>query len=154
MRIAFAGALALDPEARRAVPTPSPSAQERSKQVAVRNLARHIFLERDLGSDSRAPTVDQFLVVARDDHAVMVTAEVRHVADRFQCILREYECAAFHPLEAAKDLQDVFSVIGNMHRLAVDANVLEALDRLPCVGVDDDYGAFRRFLVQFGDEHF
>ena len=133
---------------------PTPFARARSKRGDVRNLPRHIPLRADLGSDRRAAAVDQFLVIARDDHAVMVTTEVRHIADRFQGILREHECATFQPLEAAEDLQDVLSVIGNVHRLAVDADVLEALDRRPGGGIDDNYGAFRRFLVQLGDKHF
>ena len=111
-------------------------------------------LRADLGSDRRAAAVDQFLVVARDDHAVMVTTEVWHIADGLQGILREYECATFQSLEATEDLQDVLSVIGNVHRLAVDTDVLEALDRRPGGGIDDNYGTFRRLLVQLGDKHF
>ena len=104
-------------------------------------------------SHGRAAAVDKLLIVARDDHAVMVTAEVREIADRLQRILREDEGSALHALEAAEDRQHIFSVVGNMHGLGVDADILEALDRRPRVGVDDDDGALRRLLVQLRDEH-
>ena len=106
---------------RRAVPTP-----RRKEQASRRSKLGTPHL-----SDGCAAAVDQFLVVARDDHAVVVAAEVRHIADWLQGILCEYECATFQPLEAAKDLQDVLSVVGNVHRLAVDPDILEALDRRP-----------------------
>ena len=104
-------------------------------------------------SHGRAAAVDKLLVVARDDHAVMVTAEVREIADRLQRILGEDEGSALQALEAAEDRQHIFSVIGNVHGLSVDADILEALDGCPRVGVDDDDGALRGLLVQFGDEH-
>jgi NADPH-dependent FMN reductase len=43
------------------------------------------FLEYD-SSDGGAAAVDEFFVVAWYDHAVVVPPEIRHVADRLQCI--------------------------------------------------------------------
>src|SRR5258708_10969855 len=104
-------------------------------------------------SDGRGATVDQLLIVARRDHAVVVAAEVRHVSDGLQSVLLEDERPALEPLETTEDLEDVLAVVGRRHRLAVDADVVEALDSLPRRSVDDQHRASRRLTMQLRHEH-
>ena len=81
--------------------------------------------------------MDQFLGVARYDHAIMVAAEIRQISDRLEGILGEDKGATFQTLEPAEDLKHVFAIVARRHCLAIDSHVVEPLDRLPSVSVDD-----------------
>src|SRR5262245_28156119 len=107
-----------------------------------------------MGSDSGAATVNEFPVIARDNHTIVMAAEIWHVTDRLERILPEDKRPSFQTLESAEYLQDVLAIVARRHRLAVDADFVEPLDRLPCRCVEDQYGTSRRFLMQFRDEHF
>src|SRR5215471_8438546 len=96
-----------------------------------------VVTPREIVSDGGAATVNKFLVIARNDHTVMMAAEIRHVADRLKRILPEDKRSCFQTLESAKYLQDVLAVVARRHRLAVDADIVEPLDRLPCRRVDN-----------------
>jgi hypothetical protein len=81
--------------------------------------------------------MNKFLVIARNDHTIMVAAEIRHVADRLKRILPEDERSSFQTLESAEYLQDILAVVARRHCLAVDPDVVEPLDCLPCRCVND-----------------
>src|SRR5262249_61910545 len=96
-----------------------------------------VFPPREIVSNGGATTVNKFLVIARNDHTIMVAAEIRHVADRLKRILPEDKRPSLQTLESAEYLQDVLAVVARRHRLAVDADIVEPLDRLPCRRVDN-----------------
>jgi hypothetical protein len=56
--------------------------------------------------------VDQFLSIARDDHAIMVAAEVGHVPARFERVLPKREDSRLQPLKPAEDGEDNRVLIG------------------------------------------
>src|SRR5260370_28380503 len=77
-------------------------------------------------SDGRGATVDQLLIVARRDHAVVVAAEVRHVSDGLQSVLLEDERPSLAPLETTEDLENVLAGVGRPHRLSVHPDRVRA----------------------------
>src|SRR5262245_9809078 len=105
--------------------------------VSPRNRVSLVASGPDQKSDGAAPAPLQVLDLARHDDAIVVAAEVRHVADRLERVLRKDEDPRLHPLEAAEDLQDVLPVVGHVRGLAVGAHVAELLDDLPALGVHD-----------------
>lgn len=59
----------------------------------------------------RAAAVPQMLNLCWNYHAIVVTAEIRQVTKRLECILRENEYAAGQSLETTEDLKDIFAII-------------------------------------------
>ena len=92
-----------------------------------------------------APAVYQLFHLGGYYYAIVMAAKIRQHPDRFQRVLRKDKDSALQPLEAAKDLQYVFSVVSHRHRLAVRRDVLELLNNLPIAGIHYAAAALGRF---------
>src|SRR5690349_6586111 len=88
-----------------------------------------------------------------------MAAEIGEVADRLEVLtagcsrfLGVNKESARQALEAAEDLQHIFAVVGDGHRLAIGAKVPELRLRLPRFRVKDVGMAGGRIFFENGDE--
>ena len=87
--------------------------------------------------DRAATTEFHLLHFGGYDDAVVVSAEVGHVADLFKGILAEDKGTGFHSLESREDHQGIFSIIGGGCSLGIDSNISELFNDFPILGCYD-----------------
>ena len=104
--------------------------------------------------DRAATTEFHLLHFGGNDDAVVVSAEVGHVANLFKGVLPEDKGAGFHSLESRKDDQGIFSIIGCGCGLSIDSDISKLFDNFPVLSTHDINIRFHRFGSENGEEAF
>ena len=104
--------------------------------------------------DRAATTEFHLLHFGGNDDAVVVSAEVGHVANLFKGVLPEDKGAGFHSLESRKDDQGIFSIIGCGCGLGIDSDISKLFDNFPVLSTHDINIRFHRFGSENGEEAF